>query len=48
VRVGEGVIGFSIKGALLAGCVGGAREELEVDALGLPAISSALARQFSK
>jgi hypothetical protein len=46
VRVGEGVIGFSVKGAVLPGCVGGAREELRVDVLGLPAIPSALAHQF--
>lgn len=45
MRVGEGVIGLSVKDALLAGCIGGAREELKVDVLGLPAISNALACQ---
>jgi hypothetical protein len=43
VRVGKSVIGLSVKDALLAGCIGGAREELKVDVLGLPNILDTLA-----
>ena len=45
MRVEEGVVSLSVKGALVAGCIGGAREELEVDGLGLSAISNALVCQ---
>ena len=46
VRGGEGIISLSVKDALLARCIGGAREELDINVLRLPTISNALACQY--
>jgi hypothetical protein len=43
MRVGEGIISLSVKDALLARCIGGAREELDINVLRLPTILDALA-----